>query len=160
MCIQFELDMNSDYCCKSKSTWNNHSAFPVSNNILQIPSSRSNGIMGMSSISPSFQNPPPSTGGTLWAFRRGGKRSPQSPKQKQIKVTLIQGGFFPGGWLCIIAQSYKSFTEVPALLPLTWCDSFITKMPKDAHLSCMRVYIQRCPFSFEHFWVLFLTTSI
>lgn len=56
LCIQFELEMNSDYCSKSKSTWNNHSAFLVSNNILQIPSSRSNRIMGTSSISPLILN--------------------------------------------------------------------------------------------------------
>lgn len=27
VCIQFELDMNSDYYSKSKSTWKNHSTF-------------------------------------------------------------------------------------------------------------------------------------
>lgn len=48
--------------------------------------------MGMSSISPSFQNPPPSTGRTLWLSEEV-VNNPQVPKTETNKSNTNSGWF-------------------------------------------------------------------
>lgn len=149
VCIQFELDMNSDFYSKSKPIWNNHSIFRFTPTSCKFSAPGLMGSQECQGLLDSFKIFLLLHWRNSVVFRRGGMIH-KVPKTETNTVTLIQDVFFPGRWLFFTTHGSVLWmvNKVLSLLPHTLWQLQYWKA-KRYPPSYMEVHIQRCSFSSE-----------